>query len=384
MSAAGGQLGGTRGTGQPRGAAGRRSGAGEASHSRVVLIMAGGTGGHVMPGLAVADSLRDAGWKVVWLGNRGSMEADLVPRRGYDMQYIRFSGVRGKGLLRLAMLPANLLLAFWQSARVLFRVRPDVVLGMGGYVSFPGGMMAALFNRPLVLHEQNSIAGLANRVLALVADCRLAGFPDALPKARWCGNPVRAEIAAVDAPEHRFHGRSGPLKLLVVGGSLGAQALNETVPQSLALIPAAQRPEVMHQSGSRHLERLHANYAAAGVAAKTAAFIDDMAASYAEADLVICRAGALTVAELAAAGVGSVLVPFPHAVDDHQTHNARFLADAGAAVLIQQADLTPRRLADLLLEFSRERLLDMAKRARALARPDATAAVASACIGAAG
>jgi UDP-N-acetylglucosamine--N-acetylmuramyl-(pentapeptide) pyrophosphoryl-undecaprenol N-acetylglucosamine transferase len=350
----------------------------------VALIMAGGTGGHVMPGLAVADVLRDAGWKVVWLGNRDSMESELVPARGYEMQYIRFSGVRGKGLLRMAMLPVHLLIAFWQAARVLFRVRPDVVLGMGGYVSFPGGMMAALFNRPLVLHEQNSIAGLANRVLALVADRRLEGFPHALPKAKWCGNPVRAAIAALDPPEARFRARTGRLKLLVVGGSLGAQVLNETVPQSLALIPEAQRPAVMHQSGARHLERLRASYSAAGVTAETAAFIDDMAARYAEADLVICRAGALTVAELAAAGLGSILVPLPHAVDDHQTHNARFLAGAGAAVLVPQTELNPRRLAELLLEFTREKLLDMARRARALARADATAIVASVCIGAAG
>ncbi|MCC7547204.1 MAG: undecaprenyldiphospho-muramoylpentapeptide beta-N-acetylglucosaminyltransferase [Burkholderiales bacterium] len=351
--------------------------------ARSVLIMAGGTGGHVMPGLAVADELRRAGWSVTWLGGRGGMETELVPRRGYPMELIRFSGLRGKGLPRMAMLPLNLLIAFWQSARVLFRVRPDVVLGMGGYVTFPGGMMAALLNRPLVVHEQNSIAGLANRVLAEVADRRLTGFPDALRKAQWCGNPVRAEIAGLAQPELRFAGRSGALRLLVVGGSLGAQALNEIVPQALALIPAAHRPQVTHQAGARHLAQLRAHYASAGVQAETLAFIDDMAARYAAADVVVCRAGALTVAELAAAGVAGILVPFPHAVDDHQTHNARFLADAGAAVLVQQKDLDARALADLLLGFTREKLLDMARRARALAKTDAAACVAGVCMAAA-
>lgn len=351
--------------------------------ARSALIMAGGTGGHVMPGLAVADELRRAGWKVTWLGGRGGMETELVPKRGYPMELIRFSGLRGKGLVRMALLPLNLLIAFWQSARVLFRLRPDVVLGMGGYVTFPGGMMAALLNRPLVVHEQNSVAGLANRVLAEVADRRLTGFPDALRKAQWCGNPVRAEIAQLPSPERRFEGRTGALRLLVVGGSLGAQALNEVVPRALALIPEAQRPQVTHQAGAKHIDQLRAHYAAAGVHGETVAFIDDMAARYAAADLVVCRAGALTIAELAAAGVASVLVPFPHAVDDHQTHNARFLTEAGAAVAMQQKDLDPRTLAEVLRGFTREKLLEMARRARALARPDAAAMVASECMAAA-
>jgi UDP-N-acetylglucosamine--N-acetylmuramyl-(pentapeptide) pyrophosphoryl-undecaprenol N-acetylglucosamine transferase len=230
-----------------------------------------------------------------------------------------------------------------------------------------------------VVHEQNSIAGLANRVLAQVADRRLTGFPEVLKKSQWCGNPVRHEIAALPSPEQRFRERSGPLRLLVVGGSLGAQALNEVVPQSLALIDPPLRPAVTHQAGQRHLEALRANYASAGVQAETVAFIDDMAARYAEVDLVICRAGALTVSELAAAGVASVLVPYPHAVDDHQTHNARFLADAGAAVLVQQRELSARRLADLLVGFTREKLAEMGIRARALAKPDAAAVVAAVC-----
>jgi UDP-N-acetylglucosamine--N-acetylmuramyl-(pentapeptide) pyrophosphoryl-undecaprenol N-acetylglucosamine transferase len=362
---------------QPNGSSGASSAAGESS--RTILIMAGGTGGHVFPALAVAAEMKRAGWRVVWLGSRDGMEASLVPKHGYAMEWIRFSGLRNKGLVRMALLPLNLLIAFWQSARVIFRVRPDVVLGMGGYVSFPGGMMAAFLDRPLVVHEQNSIAGLANRVLAQVADRRLTGFPEVLKKSQWCGNPVRHEIAALPSPEQRFRERSGPLRLLVVGGSLGAQALNEVVPQSLALIDPPLRPAVTHQAGQRHLEALRANYASAGVQAETVAFIDDMAARYAEVDLVICRAGALTVSELAAAGVASVLVPYPHAVDDHQTHNARFLADAGAAVLVQQRELSARRLADLLVGFTREKLAEMGIRARALAKPDAAAVVAAVC-----
>jgi UDP-N-acetylglucosamine--N-acetylmuramyl-(pentapeptide) pyrophosphoryl-undecaprenol N-acetylglucosamine transferase len=312
------------------------------------------------------------------------MEATLVLKHGYAMEWIRFAGLRGKGLVRMALLPLNLLVAFWQSARVIFRVRPDVVLGMGGYVSFPGGMMASFLNRPLVVHEQNSIAGLANRVLAEVADRRLTGFPGVLRKSQWCGNPVRGEIAGLPPPEQRFENRTGPLRVLVVGGSLGAQALNDVVPRALALIETAQRPQVIHQAGAKHLDALQANYAGAGVQARTLAFIDDMAARYAEADLVICRAGALTVSELAAAGAASVLVPFPHAVDDHQTSNARFLAEAGAALLVQQRELSARRLADLLIGFTRERLLAMAVRARLLAKPDAAAAVAAVCREAAG
>ena len=350
---------------------------------RIILIMAGGTGGHVMPALAVADYLRAAGWRVAWLGAKDGMEATLVPKHGYEMQWIRFSGLRGKGIVRMALLPLNLLVAFWQSARVIFRVRPDVVLGMGGYVSFPGGMMASLLNRPLVVHEQNSIAGLANRVLGAVADRILTGFPGVLKKSVWVGNPVRTSIAALPPPVERFARRTGPLKVLVVGGSLGAQALNEVVPQSLALIPEANRPLVTHQAGVKHLETLKRNYAQAGVKANTLAFIEDMAAEYGDADVVICRAGALTVSELAAAGVASILVPFPHAVDDHQTHNARFLADTGAAVLVQQRDLSARGLTDLLLAFTRDKLLDMASRARSLAKPEATASVANVCMAAA-
>jgi UDP-N-acetylglucosamine--N-acetylmuramyl-(pentapeptide) pyrophosphoryl-undecaprenol N-acetylglucosamine transferase len=344
------------------------------------MIMAGGTGGHVFPALAVADHLRALGWRVVWLGARTGMEATVVPKHGYEMAWVRFSGLRGKGLLAKLMLPLNLLVAFWQALRAIRAERPDVVLGMGGYIAFPGGMMAALLNRPLAIHEQNSIAGLANRVLAGVADRVLVAFPGALPKSAFVGNPVRDAIARVPPPKERFGGRSGPLRLLVVGGSLGAAALNEIVPKALALLPADGRPAVTHQSGAKHLEALRANYAAAGVDATAVPFVDDIAGAYADADLVVCRAGATTVAELAAAGVASILVPFPFAVDDHQTTNARYLSDAGAGILVQQRDLTPEKLAGTLRELTRERLLAMATKARALGKTDATRAVAQACM----
>ena len=347
---------------------------------KTAVIMAGGTGGHIMPGLAVADMLRDAGWKVVWMGNPDGMEARLVPARRYEMAWIRFSALRGKGILRKLLLPFNLLRGFWQAWQQFSRIRPNVVLGLGGFISFPGGMMAALRGIPLVLHEQNSIAGLANKVLAGVADRVLTGFPDVLKKGQWIGNPVRQEIAVLPAPTFNYTQRGDErLHLLVLGGSLGAQALNENVPKALALLPEEERPEVVHQSGEKHLEALRAAYAMAGVKAHTVAFIEDMAGAYAWADLVICRAGALTIAELACAGVASILVPFPHAVDDHQTANARFLASAGAAILLPQDELTPERLA-LLRGLKRPQLLEMAEKARALAMPAATQTVANVCM----
>src|SRR3989475_989320 len=347
--------------------------------ARPIMIMAGGTGGHVFPGLAVADRLREAGWRVVWLGTKTGMEATLVPKHGYHMEWVNFSGLRGRGAVALFLLPLRLLVAFWQSARAIFAHRPDVVLGMGGYISFPGGMMAALFGRPLVVHEQNSIPGLANKVLAGVADRVLCAFPGALKRATLTGNPVRLEVAAITAPENRYAERSGPLHVLVVGGSLGAKALNDVVPRALALITGQPRPLVTHQSGEQHVDALRQAYSAAGVSAQTPAFIEDMAAAYAEADLVVGPAGRAQGAEIAAAGVASVLVPYPHAVDDHQTANARFLADAGAAILVPESELSAERLAGLLARVDRVWLGDMARRARSLARPDATSAVATAC-----
>lgn len=357
-----------------------------AALNRTLMVMAGGTGGHVYPALAVADALRARGWDVFWLGTRAGLEARVVPHAGIDMVWVSMGGVRGKGVLKKLLLPATLLLAFWQSLRAILQRRPDVVLGMGGYTAFPGGMMASLLNRPLVIHEQNSVGGLTNRVLACLADRVLTAFPQAfrgekdkpIPCRRvateWVGNPVRHDIAAAGR-----EARSGPLRLLVVGGSLGAQALNERVPQALALLPADKRPRVVHQSGRQHLDILRANYAAAGVEADVRDYIEDMAAAYRNCDFAICRAGAMTVAELACAGVPAVLVPFPFAVDDHQTGNAEFLADAGAAWLIQQKDLTADTLAALIGGLDRATLTAMADKARELAKPEATARVADIC-----
>ena len=347
--------------------------------SRAILIMAGGTGGHIFPALAVADILREQGWQVTWLGAPNSMEAELVPKHGYPLVKVRFSGLRGKGLLRKLMLPINLSVALWHSAQAILEHRPDVVLGMGGYITFPGGLMAAFLRRPLLIHEQNSVAGLSNKVLARVATRVMSGFPEVLPGAQWCGNPVRSSIAALPDPQQRYAGRSGRLNLLVVGGSLGAQALNAAVPQALALVPEQSRPQVLHQTGKQHHAAVMAMYQQAGVQADVRAFIDDMAAAYADADLVICRAGALTIAELSAAGVASLLVPFPFAVDDHQTHNARFLSERGAAVLLPQTALNAENLAQWLGEQDRQKLMAMAVQARSVARTDAAETVAATC-----
>jgi len=350
-----------------------------AAPKATALVMAGGTGGHIFPGLAVAEALRARGWRVHWLGNAASMEGKLVPPRGFAFESIDFSGVRGKGLLTLALLPLRLLKAFWQSIRVIRRVQPDVVVGLGGYITFPAGLMGVLLGKPLLLHEQNSVAGLANKVLAGVADRVFTAFPDVIRKARWVGNPLRAAFLQQDAPAARFAGRSGPLRLLVVGGSLGAKALNEVVPRALALIPAAQRPQVLHQSGATQIDALRANYQAAGVPAELTPFIEDTAAAFAAADLILCRAGASTVTEIAAVGAAAVFVPFPAAVDDHQTRNARFLVERGAGLLLPQQDMTPERLARLLQKIDRITLLQWAEQARKLAKTDATGQVVAAC-----
>ena len=349
------------------------------ARQRCALIMAGGTGGHIFPGLAVAEALRSAGWRVHWLGAPGSMEAQLVPPRGFAFEPVQFGGVRGKGLQTLALLPLKLLRAFWQSLQVVRRVRPDVVVGLGGYITFPGGMMATLLGKPLVLHEQNSVAGMANRVLARIADRVFTAFPQVLPSAAWVGNPLREAFTAQPAPAERFAGRSGPLHLLVVGGSLGAKALNDTVPQALALIPADQRPQVVHQSGARQIDALRASYAAAGVEATLTPFIDDTASAFAQADLVIGRAGASTVTEIAAVGVAALFVPFPFAVDDHQTTNARFLVDQGGGWLVPQAELTPQGLATQLQKLTRAELLDRAQNAYRQRKTNATREVVVAC-----
>ncbi|MGB5261217.1 MAG: undecaprenyldiphospho-muramoylpentapeptide beta-N-acetylglucosaminyltransferase [Gammaproteobacteria bacterium] len=353
-----------------------------------VLIMAGGTGGHVFPALAVAEELRARGIKVSWLGTERGLEARVVPDAGYPLETMRVSGLRGKGLLRLLLAPFMLAIALVQALRIELQLQPRAVLGMGGFASGPGGVIAWLLRRPLLIHEQNSVAGTTNRLLAPLAHTVMVAFPGSLPAARQpvhTGNPVRGRITSLPAPATRLADRSGPLRLLVMGGSLGARALNDTVPAALAQVQAGNPLEVYHQTGRDDRERVAAAYAAAGVDARVEAFIDDMAEAYAWADLVICRAGALTVAELAVVGVAAILVPFPHATDDHQTGNARFLADAGAAVLLPQSELDATGLARVLSDFNaqREVLVEMACRARELAMPDAARRVAELCLQAA-
>ena len=347
---------------------------------RTALVMAGGTGGHIFPGLAVAEALRAEGWQVHWLGAPApSMEHELVPARGFAFESVAFSGVRGKGWQTLAWLPLKLLRAFAQSVAVLRRVRPQVVVGLGGYISLPAGLMAVLLNKPLVLHEQNSVAGMANRVLARVADRVFTAFPQVLRGAEWVGNPLRRAFLQQPTPAERYAGRSGPLRLLVVGGSLGAQALNTLVPQALALLAPEERPLVTHQSGAKQIDALRAAYAQAGVDATLTPFINDTAQAFAQADLVITRAGASTVTELTAVGVPAVYVPFPHAVDDHQTHNARFVVEAGGGWLMPQHSLSAEALAAHLRGLDRTTLLAHAERAWGLRQIHATAAVVAAC-----
>ena len=355
------------------------------SAARPVLVMAGGTGGHVFPALAVAERLRARGVAVTWMGTRNGLEATLVPKAGIPMEWIEVSGLRGKGLGRKLRTPLMLGRAFRQAGAILRRLQPPVVLGMGGFASGPGGMMARLLGIPLVVHEQNAIAGMTNRWLARFASQVLEAFPNTFPPARRAsavGNPVRESIATLPPPEERWADRNGRPRLLVLGGSQGALALNQLVPRALALLSDDARPEVWHQAGGQLHEAAEAAYREAGMTARLTPFIEDMAEAYGWADLVLCRAGALTVAELAAAGVGAVLIPFPFAVDDHQTANARFLEQGGAALIRQQADLTAERLAATLRDLLGDRAhpLDMARAARRLAKIDAAERVARACL----
>jgi UDP-N-acetylglucosamine--N-acetylmuramyl-(pentapeptide) pyrophosphoryl-undecaprenol N-acetylglucosamine transferase len=350
--------------------------------SAPVLIMAGGTGGHIFPGLAVAESLRAQGVPVVWLGAVGGMETRVVPAHQLELHTVAVGGLRGKGLKTRLLAPLMLLRALCASLLVLRKIKPRSVLSMGGYVAGPGGIAAWLLRRPLLVHEQNRVAGFTNRKLATIAKRVLAGFADALPQAEWVGNPVRGAIAALPVPAQRMAGRHGKPRLLVLGGSLGARALNQVVPQALSQLTASERPEVLHQSGSRGLDEAREAYANAGVEAQVVPFIDDMAASYGWADLAVCRAGALTLAELTAAGLGALLVPFPHAVDDHQTRNGEVLVAVGAAELIQERDLDVQQLAQRLSSLlqDRPRLIAMAVAARTLAKPDAAEVIARACM----
>jgi UDP-N-acetylglucosamine--N-acetylmuramyl-(pentapeptide) pyrophosphoryl-undecaprenol N-acetylglucosamine transferase len=356
-----------------------------------VMITTGGTGGHVFPGLAVAAKLVARGCRVFWLGTRDGMEARLVPAHGVEFESVSFRGVRGKGLRTLLFGPFALLCACIDSARVIRRRRPSVVLGFGGFASFPGALMGVASGKPLIVHDANAVAGLANRILAYGADRVLLGFPGALSgraarQAPWVGNPLRDDIVALPAPGQRFADRTGPLRVLVVGGSLGAAAINGALPMALAAIAPERRPHVVHQTGARHIETVRTAYAAAGVSAECVAFIDDMAARYAWADLVVCRGGALTIAELAAVGLGAIVVPLPGAIADEQSANARFLLDAGGAIVMPQAELTAadKPLAGVLGALTRADALTMAIAAHQVGKRDAADRVADACLALAG
>jgi UDP-N-acetylglucosamine--N-acetylmuramyl-(pentapeptide) pyrophosphoryl-undecaprenol N-acetylglucosamine transferase len=364
---------------------------------RTILIMAAGTGGHVFPGIAIAKVLAARGWRVVWMGTPTGMENKLVAEAGYPMTTVSMSGVRGKGAMAWLALPWKFMVAYWQATKILFRERPDVVLSMGGYVAFPGGMMAVLWGKPLVVHEPGAVAGITNRALAVAATRVVVGMEGAfdrpidhpmakhIPKPQprrvlWLGTPVREEIAAIAPPGQRFAGRSGALRLLVVGGSLGAQTLNELVLAALKAMPEAERPQVVHQAGAKLHEKLAADYREAGVAGEVIPFIDDMAARYSWCDVMVCRSGAVTVAEISAAGVAAILFPLPWFVADEQAANARFLADRDAGIAMKQLETTPQALAELLRGLTRERLQAIAAKARALGKPGAALACADLCM----
>ncbi|RKZ61559.1 MAG: undecaprenyldiphospho-muramoylpentapeptide beta-N-acetylglucosaminyltransferase [Gammaproteobacteria bacterium] len=363
--------------------------------SRPILIMAGGTGGHVFPALAVADELKTRGIPVVWLGTKAGIESRLVPQAGYPIEWMTIGGLRGKNKITLLLAPLRIAVACWQALVVLLKIKPVAVLGMGGFVSGPGGLMAWLLRKPLIVHEQNAIAGMTNKLLARFASVVLQAFPGVFENAKTTGNPVRQSICELDVPATRLAARlgvDGPdenhmvIRLLVIGGSLGAVKLNEIIPQALSEIEPSKRPEVIHQTGLKNIESAQAIYKESGVEAKVEAFIDDMPAAYEWADLVICRAGAMTVFELAAAGIASILVPYPHAVDDHQTSNARYLEQSGAAIVQQQDELSSTWLVDVINDFSvnRHKLLEMAIAARKLAIPDAAKTIADVCLSARG
>ena len=346
-----------------------------------VMIMAGGTGGHVYPALAVADELRARGVPVVWLGTRKGIESKLVPEAGIPVEWLGVTGLRGKSLMTLVLAPLNLVLACSQALRILIRLKPCAVLGMGGFVSGPGGLMAWLLRRPLLIHEQNAVPGFTNRLLSKIASRVMEAFPGSFAhKALHVGNPVRRSITTLPSPQQRMKQREGALRLLVFGGSLGAARLNEVVPQALARLASQQSFEVRHQAGPKNIEQARSNYAKLNVQARVDAYIDDMAEAYSWADIVVCRAGAMTIAELAAAGVASILVPYPYAVDDHQTSNARYLADADAAFLVSQDALSAERLAEILAGLSRQSLMDMANNARRLGMPESTRLVTEQCL----
>lgn len=343
----------------------------------VVLIMAGGTGGHVFPALAVANALQQQGVIIHWLGTQSGIEADLIPAAGIEIHYLSIKGLRGKGVVGLLAAPFKIIKAVIQAKKVINKIKPKIVVGFGGYVTGPGGVAAKIAGVPLVIHEQNAIAGLTNTLLAKISNKVLQAFPNTLKKAKTVGNPVRSNLTDLPAPSERIKTDSNELKVLVVGGSLGAVAVNNMVLAAMQTIAPEKRPKLWHQVGKHNIETMQQAYAQAGVQAQVVAFIDDMAAAYEWADLVICRAGALTVAEVAAAGCAALFIPFPFAVDDHQTANANYLVKENAALMIQQADLSADQLAQKWLYYSehKQELLKMANAARELAITTATADV---------
>ena len=347
-----------------------------------VLIMAGGTGGHVFPALAVANYLREAGAAIAWLGTRKGIEADLVPAQQITLHFMDVEGIRGRGLTAVIRAPLLLWRSIVQALKVIDEFKPRVVLGMGGFASGPGAIAARIKGIPIVVHEQNAIAGTTNRIVSRFASQVMEGFTDSLPGGIWCGNPVRREIIDLPRPEQRLVNRSGRVKLLVLGGSRGAKAINELVPQALALLLPQARPQVFHQAGTRHAALPNAVYATLDIEANVVPFIDNMAQAYSEADIVICRAGALTVAELTSVGLGAIFIPYPHAIDDHQTANAKWLVDRGGALLYQQSDLTPEFLSLLLSDLSNDpqRRMNMAIAAHAVAKDRAAEMVAETCM----
>lgn len=365
------------------------------STQKTALIMAAGTGGHIFPGIAIAQALEAHGFSIVWLATPEGMEHKLVGKVGYPIEVIQMSGVRAKGLIAWALMPVRLLRALWQAIAVIRRVKPMVVVSMGGYIAFPGGMMAVLLGKPLIVHEPGAHAGLTNRVLALIADRVLVGFPNAfvekpknalaaaLPKPQrveWLGTPIREDIIKLALPQERIQSHQGRIRLLIVGGSLGAKTMSELVVSALTLIPNEKRPQVIHQAGEKNHAELVALYQAANVDADVRAFIDDMAAMYDWCDLLICRAGAITVAEIAAVGIASILVPLPWFVAEEQMANAKFLSDKNAGLLVKQNDETPEALAQKIVSIDRAKAIEMATIARSLGKPNATVACANACM----
>jgi len=352
-------------------------------NARTALVIAGGTGGHIFPGLAIAGLLRERGWNVHWIGGKSpSMESQLVPKQEINFLGIEFSGVRGKGWRALVDLPIRLLKASKQSLKIINEIRPDVLIGLGGYITVPPCLMGRLMGKPLILHEQNSVAGSANKLLTKLSRNVFTAFPGVL-MGEWVGNPLRENFSNQEPPEIRLANREGPLRVLIVGGSLGAKALNTIVPQAIARIPKEQKIQVLHQGGAKQIDELRLAYQREGLQEgeniQLVPFIDDMASSFANADLVICRAGASTVCELAAIGVAAIYVPFPYAVDDHQTINAKFIVDSGGGWLIQQKDLDAEKLSELIVSISRKEILQKATKAYSIRKIQATEKVVQAC-----